>query len=398
MANIEHLQMLKQGPFRWNRWRQNNSTTHPDHPDLSGADLTEVFSLEGPYAGYDSRAHLNGANLSEANLSGTFLANAFFMDADFNGANLSEAKLFNADFSRSNFIGANLKEASPIDANFNGADFTGADLRNADLSRSYFYGANFTESKLSGSHLIEAHLFKSNFSGADLSGAKLNRANLVDTDLCNANLTGCSIYGISAWDTKLEGAIQDDLIITPDDQAVITVDNLKIAQFIYLLLNNQEIREVIDTIAKKAVLILGRFTPERKAILDAIKETIRKQNYTPILFDFTKPQSQDLTETVSTLAHLSRFIIADLTDPSCSPYEVGMIAPHNMKPLQPIFQPTETAHHEFAMLKDLQQRYYWVLPTYQYDSLEDLLTSLQDKVIAPAEQKVDEIATRRKTE
>ena len=45
------------------------------------------------------------------------------------------------------------------------------------------------------------------------------------------------------------------------------MDDLEIAQFIYLLLNNQKIRHVIDTITSKIVLILGRFTPERKAVL-----------------------------------------------------------------------------------------------------------------------------------
>src|SRR5436305_12152586 len=87
----------------------------------------------------------------------------------------------------------------------------------------------------------------------------------------------------------------------------------------YLLLNNPKIRDVIDTIAKKAVLILGRFTPERKAVLDALREELRIHGYLPILFDFDKPGSQDLTETVSTLAHLSRFIIVDLTGPSSVP-------------------------------------------------------------------------------
>ena len=79
----------------------------------------------------------------------------------------------------------------------------------------------------------------------------------------------------------------------------ITVDNLEVAQFIYLLLNNERIRHVIDTITSKAVLILGRFTPERKAVLDALREELRKRDYLPVLFDFDKPASKDLTETVS---------------------------------------------------------------------------------------------------
>jgi len=36
----------------------------------------------------------------------------------------------------------------------------------------------------------------------------------------------------------------------------ITIDNIEVAQFIYLLLHNEKIRDVIDTITSKAVLIL----------------------------------------------------------------------------------------------------------------------------------------------
>jgi hypothetical protein len=125
----------------------------------------------------------------------------------------------------------------------------------------------------------------------------------------------------------LDKAEQLNLRITREDQSTITVDNLKIAQFIYLLLNNEEIRDIIDTIAKKAILILGRFTPERKEVLDALRDELRKHNYTPVLFDFEKPGSRDFTETVRTLAHLARFIIADLTEPSSIPQELQAISP-----------------------------------------------------------------------
>jgi hypothetical protein len=125
---------------------------------------------------------------------------------------------------------------------------------------------------------------------------------LIETKLTNTNLTGCHIYGVSAWNLKLEGAQQKDLIITRNDEPVIAVDNLEVAQFIYLLLHNEKIRDVIDTIISKAVLILGRFTPERKAILDAIREELRHRGYVPILFDSDKPTNKDVTGTVETLA------------------------------------------------------------------------------------------------
>jgi hypothetical protein len=50
----------------------------------------------------------------------------------------------------------------------------------------------------------------------------------------------------------------------------LTVDNINFAQLINLLLNNKNLREVIDTVTSKALLILGRFDPEKKKVLYAI--------------------------------------------------------------------------------------------------------------------------------
>lgn len=158
-----------------------------------------------------------------------------------------------------------------------------------------------------------------------------------------------------------------------------------------MLLNNAEIRDVIDTIAKKAVLILGRFTPERKAILDALREALRARGYVPILFDFDRPSSRNVTETVKTLAHLSRFIIADLTDPGSIPYELAQIVPGLVVPVQPILLEGNRA---FAMFPDLPRTYHWVLPTYSYTDQAHLLASLQKYIVAPAEQKAQELEKR----
>ena len=135
----------------------------------------------------------------------------------------------------------------------------------------------------------------------------------------------------------------------PQNEPEITVDNIEVAQFIYLLLNNPKIRDVIDTIGKKAVLILGRFTGDRKAVLDAVREELRNRNYLPILFDFDVPATRDVTETVSLLARLARFIIADLTDPSSIPKELEAIVPHLAVPVQPLL---EGASRPYAMFKD----------------------------------------------
>jgi hypothetical protein len=41
---------------------------------------------------------------------------------------------------------------------------------------------------------------------------------------------------------------------------------------------------------------IGIRTPERKAVLDALREELRKRDYLPVLFDFDKPASRDITE------------------------------------------------------------------------------------------------------
>jgi hypothetical protein len=100
--------------------------------------------------------------------------------------------------------------------------------------------------------LREADLSGANLSGANLNGANLFRAALVETNLADAVLTGCRIYGISAWNVQVNtGTKQQDLIITVPDEPEVTVDNIEIAQFVYLLLHNEKIRDVIDTIGRK---------------------------------------------------------------------------------------------------------------------------------------------------
>jgi hypothetical protein len=354
MANQVHLEILKQGMEVWNQWRKE----YPDiYPDLSSADLSSASLINANLTrAYLGHANLRGANLTRAHLAGAILR----------GARLSYAYLSEADLTEANLGGANFNEADLSDAILSGANLKGANLS----------GANFTRASLTR---------------ADLSEANLTGATLVRTNLAEAALTDCNIYGVSAWGVELKGATQNNLVITPYDEPTITVDNLKIAQFIYLLLNNAEIRDVIDTITSKAVLIFGRFTTERKTVLDALREALRIHGYLPILFDFDKPVSRDITETVSTLAHLARFVIADITDAKSIPQELMTIVPNLPSvPVQPLIL---TSQHEYGMFEHFT-RYPWVLPVYRYGDEASLLQSLQEQVIAPAEQKAQELASR----
>jgi hypothetical protein len=135
-----------------------------------------------------------------------------------------------------------------------GMDLSGMDLSGADFSGTVLDGANLGEANLTGADLSEANLRGADLRRANLTGADLTFATLVMTDCEGATLSGCRVYGISAWDVKLQGAIQSNLVITHgSEEPAIQVDNLEVAQFVYLLQNNKKIREVIGTIGKKAV-------------------------------------------------------------------------------------------------------------------------------------------------
>jgi hypothetical protein len=89
---------------------------------------------------------------------------------------------------------------------------------------------------------------------------------------------------------------------------------------------------------------------------------------------------------------LSRFIIADLTDPSSIPLELGTVVPTTPVPVRPIIL---SGQKEFSMFGDLRQRYDWVLATHCYDSPEKLIADLGEHVIRPAEDKALELQRRR---
>src|SRR5271165_973187 len=287
---------------------------------------------------------------------------------------------------------ASLPDLSGADlsgADLRGADLSKADLSKADLSKAHLFGANLSSANLTSANLSSANLSGADLSGAYLRGADLIQTRLIDTDFRQANLTGSSIYGIGAWDVKLNAETQQqNRIITPRREAVIMVDNIKVAQFIYLLLNNQEIREVIDTITSKGVLILGRFSKERKSVLDALRNALRTRGFLPIVFDFERPKGRDFTETIMTLAGMSCFVIADITNPKSAPLELQAAVPNYMIPFAPILQDGEPA---FSMFSNLQTKYHWVLDVLGYNSSDTLVEVLDEAVIIPALKKRDEL-------
>lgn len=372
MVNEENVALLRQGVKVWNQWRdtREQDSLQPDlsHANLNGIDLTG--------------AKLHWTNLHQASLRGTVLNDADLFRADLIAADLSGAKCRGANFEGAFFTSPNADAALLCGANLSAADLTGARLPKLDLT-----GVNLTNAKLVDAQLAGSILERTDLRSADLAGANLSGVLFIGTHLEGAKLRDCMVYGCSAWNVQLDGAVQTNLRISRWDEPSITVDNLEVAQFLYLMLYNQKIRDVIDTLTSKVVLILGRFTPERKAVLDALREALRQRNYVPVLFDFEGPESHDFTETVTLLARMARFIIADLTEPASIPQELQAIVPDVMVPVQPVI--AEGAK-PFSMFAD-HCKYHWMLPIYRYASPDALLAALHELIIVPAEAKAREV-------
>ena len=397
MANPEQIKILRKGVAGWNKWRAENQDAVID---LSGANLRTSNLVEANFEDANLyRVDLNhadlekvnfvGANLCKSILKGADLRKTDFYDAILVEANLYEACLVEANLSHANLsgadlFGAELMEAKLIEARLVGADLSRADLSGADVSGADLSGAKLIEANLSGTNLNETNL-----RGADLTSANLIHSILVHTEISNARISKSKVYGVSVWDLLGEFKEQNELIITPDKESIITVDNIKIAQFVYLILNNKEIRDVINTLTSKTVLILGRFSlPERKAILDALRVKLREFDLIPIVFDFERPTDKDFTETIKTLAGISYFVIGDVTNPKSSPLELQAIIPDYQIPFVPIIQEGEMP---FSMMANLKTKHDWVLDTISYDSLETLIDILKPHIIDPAIKKHDEL-------
>ena len=149
---------------------------------------------------------------------------------------------------------------------------------------------------------------------------------------------------------------------------------------------------IIDNVTSTAVLILGRFKPGCKKTLDAIRNDLRARGYCPILFDFEKPHSRDFTETVCTLAHLAKFVIADFTDARIILEEVPHIVRTVAVPVKPIL--LEGSEAEPVTLQNLRRNHLSVLPTYLYKNLDDLLARMEDEIIRPSEALAKELQMR----
>lgn len=112
------------------------------------------------------------------------------------------------------------------------------------------------------------------------------------------------------------------------------------------------------------------------------------------MFDFPPLTSQTTLQTVKTLAGMARFVIADLTDARARSVlqELQAIVPG--LPLVAVRLLIKKSEHEYGMLDDIKAYRSVVDKTYEYESVEELIGSIKENVIGPAEAKVKELRQR----
>jgi uncharacterized protein YjbI with pentapeptide repeats len=446
MKKEEVLELINNGFQEWNDFRKTRYTLPIDLSELN-LSCKDLRNYDFSYCILThtnlQKTHLGNANFKGVKANHANFRNAYFNKSTFESSDLRDTnfkgtiiKNSNFDFSlcnRSDFSGSRIQKTSFISANIRESQFCSTLLDGVSLTKAHFERSLFRDAKLFNSELPlvklndsqillteisncnfkTSMLYNSIFDGCkfekcDLSNAlftsgKINNSIILESNLTkinfrNSQLTadtfvGCDlskskIFGVSAWKLSLINTIQEDLRISDVGEPKITIDNIEVAQFIYLLINNEKLRNVISTITSKVILILGRFTSERMQVLNLLRDELRHRNYLPVLFDFENSPNRDITETVTTLASLSKFIIADITDPKSIPQELSQIVPHMTSvPVQPIIL---RGHSEYGMFEHFQ-RYPWVLSIIEYKDDNDIKRSVLDQIITSCEKKIIEL-------
>ena len=338
-------------------------------------------------------------NLKNRRLNKIRIINTKFIKTSFDDSIMENAQIDNSSFENSCLRQINLQNAYITKSCFHAADMSRANLNfssliNCDLRGVNLSHANLVKTNLTGSDLSGANLSDANLKDAILDGTNLMNARLLRSDLTGASITNSRVFGISSWKVTLDNSIQKNLNITPPDEPYISVDDIDVAQFIYLLLNYQLFGKKVENIIKKTVLLLGNFESDRKIVLQKLRDCFKQNGYTPIIFDFDKPNSRCISETVLLVANLSCFIIADITDPKCIREELNTIIPSLPSVLiQPIIVKGQDPYITF---QGLETSYTSVLKLIEYNkedihldsTCQELLNSIIDNVETMKSNKV----------
>ena len=389
---VEHLKAAEAlrtfDPAQWRSWRQSNhgpillKDEEFDHLDARDLSLHDVIFLGCKFI---SASFLN-CNLSQASFTNCkFLSTRFesvrmrgarFTDTNFSEVVFSSDGKTQCDLGSARFVGGKL-----LNVNFSGVVAIRAEFRDVDM-----ISVNWSKALLCNSLIDHCTFSAANFDGANMTESIFARNTVV-----NSSMVDTQISGILALNNGFDNLSPDRMrCLVQGRNRSFTVQNPETANFVQQV-NDGKFSAVVNEMNEKAVLILGRFSEGRRKVLTEIEEGVTSCGYVPIVFDFEGPKYRDLTESIVLLAHLVKFVIADLTAPRSVGNELRAVAPSLAVPVVPLIQITE---RPFAMFYDLW-KYHWVLDLVRYDSLQSLKELLPSKIIMPAELKMQEITKLR---
>lgn len=307
MAQEDHSQILIQGAKIWNSWRERNpGPVHFAKPNW--------YDCPGP-GGVQIKGR-NRINFSRMNLSGVSIHGAFAEGLNLRDSIFEDTHFEEGDFSRANFCGAKF-----LNTKFNKTILTGA----------YFDGATFVN-------------------------CNLNRVNLVGASFHLKEITETVVYGIAAWDLQTSDEMKQSKLVIErtyelysdliqQGKVPMMVDDIELAQFVYYLSSHKKMRDALNILNDSGVLLLGRFKDGGLERLYSMREWFQGKGYIPMIFDFARPDNLSLTETIVTMAGLSKFIVVDLSGSSV-PAELQAILSQIKKPVLAFGDP-------FALFPDL---------------------------------------------
>ncbi len=114
-----------------------------DGLDLSGLDITGGRVREASFV----RANLSGSVFAEVEGYRAKFVNSVMIGTMLDGAKLSDADLTKADLTDASLVGTDLRNAMLFRANLRGADLTDARLEGANLTFADLSGATWTDGK-----------------------------------------------------------------------------------------------------------------------------------------------------------------------------------------------------------------------------------------------------------
>lgn len=158
-------------------------------------------------------------------------------------------------------------------------------------------------------------------------------------------------------------------------------------------LDGEGVSRMLSEVASRSVLILGRFTETRKPVLDLIRRVLSTapHQYVPILFDFDRPKDRTMVESVLRFAAVSRFVIADLSDPKWVLAELQQVVPaFRSLPVVPII---EAAQREAEVIAHFEG-YASVHRVVRYKDRSHLGALLGTEIVTAAERMYDDLKPR----